>query len=427
MCDSERSEVGLTQLRRSRAVRKRQITMLLKMLDESPESAMYHQTTSRMADGGFTLRSWVSNNAALQREFHNDRCGTDHGSSSEKVLGYQYYPATDTMCVSRMSPVSTEGTATKRKVLSQLAKVFDPLGLVTPALVSSKIFLRKLWLAKYAWDDPLNEEHCQEWQTISSNVQQLTNFSFQRKTIDSDKEVSLILFSDASQTSYGCAMYAVQQYDDHCNSNLIFSKNKIAPIKSKSVPTLELLAVFLAFKCLFSILESEKFKVSSVTFGIDAQIVLSWILTNKVKAKNVFARNRVKDISEFRVELEKKYGLDAKFRFIPTELNPADLVTRDVNIVEFQKKFQFWIHGPDFLSSTFVWPQRELGCLSPVNGALASNFALQGREDKSTLPTGSAVAADEAADEAEAEVPTAVERPERAAAVRCKERLRHCN
>jgi hypothetical protein len=106
----------------------------------------------------------------------------------------------------------------------------------------------------------------------------------------------------------------------------------------------------------------------------------------------VFARNRVKDISDFRVELEKKYGLDAKFRFIPTELNPADLVTRDVNIVEFQKKFRFWIHGPDFLSSTFVWPQRELGCLSPVNGALASNFALQGREHKSTLPTGSAVA-----------------------------------
>jgi hypothetical protein len=39
----------------------------------------------------------------------------------------------------------------------------------------------------------------------------------------------------------------------------------------------------------------------------------------------------------------------------------------------------------------------------------------------------SSVSADEAADEAEAEVPTAVERPVRAAAVRCKQRLRHCN
>jgi len=40
MIDSEKSDVGLTQLRRSRAVRKRQITMLLKKLDESPESAV---------------------------------------------------------------------------------------------------------------------------------------------------------------------------------------------------------------------------------------------------------------------------------------------------------------------------------------------------------------------------------------------------
>jgi hypothetical protein len=39
----------------------------------------------------------------------------------------------------------------------------------------------------------------------------------------------------------------------------------------------------------------------------------------------------------------------------------------------------------------------------------------------------SSVSADEAADETEAEVPTAVERPVRAAAVRCKERLRLCN
>jgi hypothetical protein len=45
-------------------------------------------------------------------------------------------------------------TVTKRQLLSETAKVFDPLGL-TPTLMCAKIMFQKLWLLGLNWDDPL--------------------------------------------------------------------------------------------------------------------------------------------------------------------------------------------------------------------------------------------------------------------------------
>ena len=48
------------------------------------------------------------------------------------------------------------------------------------------------------------------------------------------------------------AAYSVQDGESH----LAFSKAKVAPMKPKSLPTLELLAVFLSFKCLLPLLKA---------------------------------------------------------------------------------------------------------------------------------------------------------------------------
>ena len=170
---------------------------------------------------------------------------------------------------------------------------------------------------------------------------------------------------------YGFTCYA--KCIDSCD--LLFAKAKTAPSKAKSLPTLELLSVYLAMKCIPNILSSMKeSNIVDITVSVDAQIVLSWVLTGKVKTKNIFASNRVKDITLFRDELAKNFGLNVKFKYIPTEQNPADLLTRGISFKEFDSKLDFWSHGPQFLNVTPIkWPVRNLGCLSENDKLLVCN------------------------------------------------------
>ncbi|GFS71191.1 uncharacterized protein TNCV_5049751 [Trichonephila clavipes] len=44
---------------------------------------------------------------------------------------------------------------TKRMVLSTIARIFDPLGLLGPIITWAKIFMQRLWLLELGWSDEL--------------------------------------------------------------------------------------------------------------------------------------------------------------------------------------------------------------------------------------------------------------------------------
>lgn len=44
----------------------------------------------------------------------------------------------------------------KRAILSTIAKLFDPLGLFSPAIIKAKIFIQELWSLKMDWDNSLS-------------------------------------------------------------------------------------------------------------------------------------------------------------------------------------------------------------------------------------------------------------------------------
>ena len=52
---------------------------------------------------------------------------------------------------------------TKRSVVSDVAKVFDALGLFSPTTVKMKILLQRLWEIKLDWDDPVPEHLLGVW------------------------------------------------------------------------------------------------------------------------------------------------------------------------------------------------------------------------------------------------------------------------
>lgn len=352
--------------------------------DPKTLETLYRTAYDRMSEGGFDLRSWNSNCEPLNAKFHLDGVASDHGESFEKVLGYKYDTRKDVLSLS--CNISESSVLTKRIVLSSLAKCFDPLGLASPITVRGKTIMRDIWKTKLSWDNSLPHEICETWQSLHKDLSKLKLIEFDRRVLVTDSPVQLVIFTDASQTHYGFTIYAVTKRDKVI-SNLIFSKNKIAPLKKKTLPTLELLGVYLAFKCLHNLMNSlSRINVSAITIAMDSQIVLSWLLNGRIKTGNIFASNRVKDVLDLKQKFESDFDLVPEFKYVPTDKNPADLLTRGLTFRQFDSKLEFWKHGPDFLTDdTVSWPNSELGCISRDSKPLITNVSLA-KPDHSLFP-----------------------------------------
>ncbi|XP_071628423.1 uncharacterized protein [Temnothorax longispinosus] len=199
-------------------------------------------------------------------------------------------------------------------MLSQIASLFDPLGLVGPVIVKAKILLQQLWQNKLDWDE----------------------------------SVSLHGFCDASEKAYGAVLYLRSTTSSGIHIvRLVCSKTRVAPIKRLTLPRLELSAAALLGKLYKSTIKSIRINLDEEFFWSDSTITLHWIQTSPHKLKT-FVANRVSQIQE-----STKHG---KWRHVPSQDNPADALSRGQFPCEFVNN-PIWKNGPFWLSKDeAAWP-----------------------------------------------------------------------
>ena len=103
-------------------------------------------------EGGFTMAKWKTNN----KEVHSQLNGSEFGSDQTKILGIAWNPETDEISIGIHQP--TTNIITKRTLLSELSKTFDPLGIVGPMIMKARLLLQELCHNQVGWDDPLTDE-----------------------------------------------------------------------------------------------------------------------------------------------------------------------------------------------------------------------------------------------------------------------------
>ncbi|XP_024884189.1 uncharacterized protein LOC112462564, partial [Temnothorax curvispinosus] len=102
--------------------------------------------------GGFPLHEWSSNYPDLlpdQKEGGPTDIEID--PTFCKFLGLVWRPFSDTLHF--FSTVPGNITFTKRAIASDIAKLYDPLELISPIIIRAKIILQELWLLKTGWDE----------------------------------------------------------------------------------------------------------------------------------------------------------------------------------------------------------------------------------------------------------------------------------
>ncbi|GBL82129.1 hypothetical protein AVEN_252331-1 [Araneus ventricosus] len=104
--------------------------------------ALQHQLIQLLKKGGMELHKWVSNHPELLYDNKNLDYVFPSDSNSVKTLGMQWRPISDIFTF--QVAVKLKDNFSKREVLSNIARLFDPLGLIGPVITSAKIFLQTL-------------------------------------------------------------------------------------------------------------------------------------------------------------------------------------------------------------------------------------------------------------------------------------------
>ncbi|GFX65027.1 integrase catalytic domain-containing protein [Trichonephila clavipes] len=297
-----------------------------------------NQLINIFAKGGMVLHKWCGNNTELIEVSEN----YDFSDPSEiKVLGVYWNPKHD--CFSFRVKIGLHELNTKRDVLSTIARIYDPLGLLGPVVAKAKIFLQKLWMLKIDWTDLLPDTINREWRQFVESLQVVNDININRCIVLEQPEViELHGFSDASQSAYGAVVYCKSITSDRkMLVHLIASKSRVAPTKQTTIPRLELCVAVLLAKLVHRVKQALKLNVTNTFLWSDSMIVLSWIRKESYQLKT-FVANRIATIQEM--------TSSEQWRYVATEDNPADFVSRGMDSLKL-KTCELWWNGPKFLMS----------------------------------------------------------------------------
>ncbi|UYV63002.1 hypothetical protein LAZ67_2002805 [Cordylochernes scorpioides] len=265
-----------------------------------------------------------------------------------KILGVVWNKMEDSLKCELPDNLSIQPKLTKRLVLSMVQRIFDPLGFCAPVFLQPKLLLQRSWGLKLGWDTPLPESMAQEFRTWLDQIKLIELIKIPRYMWnDLIFPTEVHIFCDASQIGYGAVAYLRSETGRENTLTLIWSKVRLAPMKSIMIPRLELMAMVLGARLANAIQAALKRKCET-TLWSDSTTALSWI--KKEIECRVFVRNRVR-------EIQATTNLN-DWRFVPSQLNPADLLSRGCPPSQFVQSR--WWEGPEWLKKPKeFWPNSE--------------------------------------------------------------------
>lgn len=314
---------------------------------------LYSQLLDLLKSGGFELRKWSSNDPvvleAIPPSIRQTNCQSfDSSDSFQKVLGLHWNPTSDSFF---FAIDSNSRSCTKRAILSEIARIFDPLGLLSPLTLFAKHLIQILWTQGLSWDDTPPADICSRWLQYKSELPYLLELQLPRRILtDSFDTCDLHGFCDASTIGYSAVVYfRIVQADGSVNVFFVCAKSKVAPLKHITIPRLELCAALLLSELVEFVIQtySNILRIERVFAWSDSTVALTWIKSSPHQWKT-FISNRVTQIQE-KISPQNWYHVSGS-------QNPADCASRG-RLPQELLTCTIWWSGPQWLQlSDELWP-----------------------------------------------------------------------
>lgn len=317
--------------------------------------ALRNDVTALLKRGGFNIRKWASNDERILQGLSQQNINANFQFDKEcilKTLGVSWNPKNDTITYA-VKNVEIKPKITKRCILSEIAKIFDPLGLLGPIILHAKKIMQEVWKCKVDWDESVPMQIHTAWLSFTTQLSLINNLQFERKMmIDNFCELQIHAFCDASETGYGACFY-IRSVDNEGNviCRLLCGKSRVAPIKPTTIPRLELNAALVLARLYLEVREAVTHPIKKVHFWTDSMIVLHWF-KKPVEALQTYVANRVNEI------IDCTEG--SHWGHVKSGDNPADALSRGQLPSAFLSNAQ-WQRGPTWLSEPEErWPEQRL-------------------------------------------------------------------
>ena len=320
---------------------------------------LYKKLKLRFNDANFNLRKWRTNHPKLRNlieSFENEKT-TKIEREPTKHLGILWDDENDELLFQLKDTVQDALTEspTKRNVLKVIASFYDPLGIVQPIIVSLKVLFQEICKSKCSWDDVIPDDLRHKWTEMIKELQHIDTIRVKRPLTATDQtdpicEYELHGFSDASQQAYGACVYLrTVTKSNKVHVSLITSKTRVAPLKPTTIPRLELLGNTILAELTTNVatILKREIPIDRIVYWTDSQITLAWIKSFKKEYKT-FVENRLRKIRELTNATD--------WRFVPTNCNPADMITRYISAPKIIND-SLWLNGPEYLCRNDTdWP-----------------------------------------------------------------------
>ena len=346
-------------------------------VNDSEAFELYSKAKCRMRDGGFNLRKWISNSQKLMQWIDQEEGVpiTESGKLAEedqtyattylgikgnaaeerKVLGLNWDIIRDTFIIrfDWLVRFAKELPSTKRSILRVVAKLYDPLGFMSPLFTAVKILFQDLCKSKTDWDEPICDELNFKYTKWLFDLMKVHSISIDRcyflNVRDQVTSLQIHGFGDSSETAYAAVVYLRIETMQGISTQLVMSKTRVAPLKRSTIPRLELLAALILARLVVRVKEALQpvAQVNEVFCWTDSMTTLHWIKGIDKEYKQ-FVQNRVTEIRQL-IPIES-------WNHCPGYENPADLPSRGMSAEALQES-QIWWHGPPWLlEGKDEWP-----------------------------------------------------------------------
>ena len=172
---------------------------------------LVEQLRELLARGGFHLTKWISNSQQVidaipesERSASIKNLDLDDTSLCERALGVHWNIQNDTF---GYKIIKKDRPVTRRGILSIVSSIYDPLGFVSPYILTAKAILQDLCQQGLGWDEDVPGNSKNKWLAWLSDLPKLEQFyiprCFKEAKLDIITRCELHHFSDANVKRYG--------------------------------------------------------------------------------------------------------------------------------------------------------------------------------------------------------------------------------
>ena len=217
--------------------------------------------------------------------------------------------------------------------------------------------LQELCKQEVESDEAINDKIATEWNEWIQDIKTISTVLIQRCFIPRDigqiTSTELHCFADASEIGYGSVAYLrLVNTIGATHRAFVMGKSHLVPLKSITIPRLELSAAVIATRLQVQIKRELDMPINTVTFWTDSTSVLQYIRNKTIRFKT-FVANRLSEIHDA--------SRPSQWKHVESARNPADLASRGLRPSD-KAALHAWLKGPEYLwNDKTSWPR------APVN------------------------------------------------------------